>query len=199
MAASEASRLHVLPWQYCLSVSGPRALEAIDLLPRTGSCFWYVTVSDHEGAISPRTWNPRTSVPHIHGIIGGLDSWNRGFDYGTLVRSLRALDRTARVTKVTHAWAWIHYMVSQEKAIRRDDGTWDISGKLRHAADTFSYCLALSVPPIQSPNLDLFADFARSVLRSRYSPRARRSAMSLTPDQRRERARNAALIRWSSR
>src|SRR4030095_14940374 len=171
MAGYEASRLHHLPRTECFSRSGPRALETLSLFPLETrdpwlrQPIWYVTISDHAGAVSPKTWNPRTSKPHIHGIIGGLSPFpDRGYTVSKLVSDLRSLDPTAEIKPVSHAWSWVHYCVSQEKAIKLADGRWDISGKLRHARDVNSYCMALTVPPIESPNLDAVSAFYRQTL-----------------------------------
>jgi len=212
MAAYEALRLHNLPWQYAFSVSGPDCLAALDILPIVSGIpsdkvqpFWYYTISDHEGALNPKTWDPRKAVPHVHGIISGVE-------YEPFVTALRGFDSTVLVKRVVHAFGWLHYMIAQERAIPARDGKpRDISGMLRHFRDIFSYCLALLCPPVPSPNLEGIANYYRDALRA-YRARVRptvltRTAQSLggqararalTPEQRSRIARGAALARRKS-
>lgn len=172
-AAHEGKRLHILPWTYAFTLTGPRCLQILNVLPLAKNVaanrtqpFWWLTISDQRDG-DPKTLDPRKAVPHVHGLIGGLGEG----DYDRLVSTLRILDRNVSVKRVTHAFGWIHYAIVQEKAIPARDGRLkDISGKLRHARDRFSYCLRLMQPPIESPNLTRLVAFYRDRLRALRKP-----------------------------
>jgi hypothetical protein len=137
--------------------------------------FWIMVVSNHA---DPHL-HPRDGHVHVHLLVGNvphddvvssLSTWP-GIKYAEPVPS--------RQTPSRNRWRILHYMFSQERAVRRPDGTWDISGKLRHARDVLSRCHPLLAVRM-SDNLHILE---REILQARRDEASRR-------------ARAAARARW---
>ncbi len=175
-----ASLYDELPWTHFVTLTAPpgkfreylRSWTGLDAWSSLGDPgrpewrpFWVMVLSNHD---DPREFDLRRADVHAHLLVGGLP-------YDELDREVRAWPGISQIKRVTHRWGVLHYVFSQEKAVERPDGTWDVSGKLRHSRDVNSYCPALVVPPIESDNLYLFE---RAILRARHDERRRRAQVA---------------------
>lgn len=203
MAAREASRLDDLKWEYFVTLSAAPFMfwdlwqrwDGLGRLDRQfgDRCFWVRAFAQQPGS----------SQPHAHILIGGatdravlrlVDRWMR-------------LGGNAKVQAVTNRaggrWGILHYLhaptvVPYGPQGKPRKGTPEYNAhirdvKLTHAQDVYSYCPALLVPPHASDNVDVLVEIAAYRIAK---TRGERSASSLSPSARTERARKAARARW---
>ena len=182
-----AGRYCRLGWQWAFTLTAHPARfrdyydEWISHLDGLGApAFWtYVIVTKHKDG-------RRGDVLHLHGAIGGV------FSYDEMRRLLSEWPGSKpwfrKIRGYKNAWAWLHYIYSQEKVTREDP--------FAHARDKLSHCHHLLVPPFDSDNLEtLTRDYWTAVKRKA----GRRSGARKSAAWRVARARKAAQARAAQR